>query len=207
MKFLAVLPSAVLMSSPASPLAVFMGAYNAYTYPDEVAGMVIVDHAFTDPDSTGGTTSTPGVRGALSASDVDTPPVLISQSPISLGIEDDQNFQRLPQRNRDLHMWALSRGPARPTGDTAAECNEVVDGVTPAQPYPLGMKPLVVISTHNGSPAYQKLQTKLLALSRDSKQVVAEHSTHMVIVDAPETIVAAIGEVVTAIRTHGVLRK
>ena len=165
--------------------------------------MVIVDHAF-NPDGSG--TRPPSITRTARPGEA-TPPVLVSQSPISLGIEDDWNFQRLPQRNRDLHMWALSLGPARPGADTVAECTSAVEGSTAAQLYPLGTRPLVVISTNNGSPAYQELQTKLVALSHDSKQMVAEHSTHMVIVDAPETIVTAIGEVVKAIRNHRELQK
>ena len=137
--------------------------------------MVIVDHAF-DPDSAGPERAGPG--RARSISGADTPPVLVSQPPISLGIEDDENFQRLPQRNRDLHKWALSRGPARPTADTVTECTAAVEGATAIQPYPPGTRPLVVIGTNNGSPAYRKLQTKLLALSHESEQMVAEQSSH-----------------------------
>ena len=92
-------------------------------------------------------------------------------------------------------MWALSLDPVRPTAETAAECMAAVEGAGTEPGYPLGMKPLVVIRTNNDSPAYRKLQARLVALSRDSKQVIAERSTHMVIVDQPEVIVAAIREV------------
>lgn len=191
------------------------GRLYAGKYTEDVAGMVVIDHAFIDSDladvhpasTTPAESNGSPVRqhGAFTVQGVDTPPVLVSQSPIALGIEDDQNFQRLPRRNRDLHRWALSLGPIRPTADTAAECAEAVER-TSMLPYPLGMRPLVVISTNNDSPAYQRLQARLLNLSRDHKQIVAERSTHMILVDAPETVVTAICEVVAAVRSHKVLQ-
>src|SRR5580704_1296145 len=74
----------------------------AAEFPSEVSGMVIVDHAFQpDPDPAAGTrhpNSQPGV----------TAPVLISQAPIVMTVEDASNFQRLPDRIQRLHRWAMS---------------------------------------------------------------------------------------------------
>ncbi|HVV45140.1 MAG TPA: alpha/beta hydrolase [Bryobacteraceae bacterium] len=164
----------------------------ALRYPEDVAGMVIVDHAFLAPDPPAGKHAD---TRAFSAQDVDTPPALISQTPIALGIEDDRNFQRLPERDRDLHAWAMSRNPVRPTPEMAAECSAEVGDASS-----LGAKPLVVISTNNESSGYRQLQARLLGLSRNAKQFIAAHSTHMVIVDEPETVVSAIEEVVKSIR-------
>ncbi|MGJ5815992.1 alpha/beta fold hydrolase [Paludibaculum fermentans] len=192
------------------------GRLYARNYPEQVAGMVIVDHAFLDahrvdpppaPATNPESKAPPEPqRRPLTLREVDTPPVLLFQAPIELGLEDDRNFQRLPQANRDLHNWALSRAPIRPTVETAEECAAAVAAAS-TRPYPLGSRPLVVISTNNASPAYQALQASLLELSRDHKQTIAGASTHMVIIDAPETIVTAIAEVVAAVRTHSPLQK
>jgi pimeloyl-ACP methyl ester carboxylesterase len=66
--------------------------------------------------------------------------------------------------------------------------------------FPLGNKPLVVISTNYDSPRYAELQKKLLMLSHNSEQLIAENSTHMVIIDQPEVVVRAIEQVVEAVR-------
>jgi pimeloyl-ACP methyl ester carboxylesterase len=181
----------------------------AARYPEDVAGMVIVDHAFIE-----GAHSAPPIAeshappkgGVYSVEDVDTPPALISQTPIALGIEDDRNFQRLPKLNQDLHAWALSRNPMRPTPEAAAECTAEVDKETGGQAKPLGTKPLIVISTNYDSPEYRQLQGQLLKLSSVAKQVTAEHSTHMVIVDQPEAIVTAIEDALKSIRNRTPLK-
>jgi pimeloyl-ACP methyl ester carboxylesterase len=180
--------------------ALFARLYAA-EYPAEVAGIVIVDHAFIDP----GTTPQPTAPRAHAqappdASGVDSPPVLISQTPITLGIEDDENFRKLPQLDQDLHSWAMSNHPVRPTAAAAAECISEVETATHNDAYPLGNTPLVVISTTNDSPKYQQLQTKLFALSRNARHVVAENSSHMVIVDEPQIIVSAVQQIAYRIR-------
>jgi pimeloyl-ACP methyl ester carboxylesterase len=43
-----------------------------------------------------------------------------------------------------------------------------------------------------------ELQRKLLALSSNSKQYIAEQSSHMVIIDQPEIVVKAIEQVARA---------
>ena len=177
-------------------------------YPADVAGMVIVDHAFIphrpsrpSSDTRTESNSQPAhAGGEFTVAEVDTPPSLISQAPISLGIEDDENFERLPKRDRELHQWAMAQHPIRPTDETVAECTGEVEKETGNAAYPLGARPLIVISTPNDSTEYQRLQARLLLLSRDAKQVIAERSSHMVIVDAPDTIAGAIEEVVRAIR-------
>lgn len=163
----------------------------AHRYPKEVSGMVIVDHAFLDP---GIDSASPPVP----VSDVDTPPVLLSKTPIVLGIEDDRNFAKLPRRNQELHAWATAHSPLRPTPETAAECAASVEQTTGT----LGAIPLVVISTPNDSRGYRELQTRLLQLSTNSKQVVAANSTHMVIIDEPDVVINAIAQVVAAVRNR-----
>jgi pimeloyl-ACP methyl ester carboxylesterase len=175
----------------------------ATRYPSEIAGMVLVDHAFIDT----GSDSAPSTQGSLSKAELDSPPVLISKTPIVLDLEDDQNFRKLPQRDQELHRWALSIHSIRPTPEDAAVCFSEVDGAEPKQAFPLADTPLAVVSTLYASDRYTKLQHTLLSLSRNSQQFVAQNSTHMVIIDQPEIVVEAIHEVINAAKDHGSIRK
>ncbi|HEX4809638.1 MAG TPA: alpha/beta hydrolase [Bryobacteraceae bacterium] len=166
----------------------------ATQYPSEIAGMVLVDHAFIETGSDVG-----AAKAQPQRSDVDSPPILISKTPIALDLQDDQNFAKLPERDRELHRWALSIHSDRPTPEMAARCFSEV-APDDKSSFPLGNKPLVVISTTYDSPQYAELQHKLLMLSRNSKQLIAQNSTHMVIIDQPEVVVRAIEEVVEAVR-------
>jgi pimeloyl-ACP methyl ester carboxylesterase len=163
----------------------------ASLYPSEVAGMVIVDHAFID---VGG-----GPPRPLPAPGPDSPPVLIHQEPIILTVEDTSDFSKLPARIQKLHRWAESLKPALPTVETAEDCLSQLKR-TDRGPHPLGNTPLLVVSTGNELPNYKKLQTELLSLSVRSKQLMAEGSFHSVEIDQPDVVVNAIAEVVEMVR-------
>jgi pimeloyl-ACP methyl ester carboxylesterase len=191
-----------------------VGRLYTHEYPREVAGMVIVDHAFIDVGSDAAHRAPVSAQpsepktsfGSTPADSVDSPPVLIASSPITLGLEDDWNFNKLPQRNRDLHAWAMSIHPARPTPETAAECSATVENATKDQAFPFADKPLIVIRTTEDLPNYERLQARLLRLSRNSKQIVAGNSSHMIIIDEPELVTNSVREVVEAIRNGSKLK-
>jgi pimeloyl-ACP methyl ester carboxylesterase len=159
----------------------------AARYPDNIAGMIIVDHAFL-PAS--------GKNVAPHASPS-------SKAPIVQGFEDDSNFSKLPARDQELHMWALSQHPIRPGPEMAADCFALVNKVTGGHQYPLGDTPLWVINTSNDSHDYRELQKNLLASSRKSEQIIAWNSSHMVPIDEPELITRAIREAVERERERG----
>ena len=162
----------------------------AAEYPDEVAGMVIVDHAFIN-------TPTQALRPAAMKG-VDNPPVLISEAPIALDMEDDANFARLPERDQELHRWALSNS-LRPTAEDAAECFDEVSRAEKFK-FPLRNKPIAVVSTTYDSERYRALQQQLLILSSNHVQLIAQNSTHMVIIDQPEVVIEAIRKIVNDVR-------
>ena len=166
----------------------------ASLYPSEVAGMVIVDHAFID---VGG--DPPPAIPSPSFAGLDSPPVLIHQTPIILTVEDTSDFSKLPASIQKLHRWAESLKPALPTVETAEDCLAQLKG-TGQVPQPLGNTPLVVVSTGNELPNYKKLQTELLALSKRSRQLMAESSFHSVEIDQPEVVIEAISQVVNMVR-------
>ena len=159
----------------------------AHEYPKDVAGMVIIDHAFLDPEPARPKPQ-PNPR-----SDGVTPPVLILQTPIEPSVEDISHFEKLPEQDRKLHRWAMSLNPAMPTVEMARECAAQV-GLT------LGSMPLAVVSTGNRDAAYLRLQQQLLGLSRKNTHRVADQSIHAVEIDQPDVVIAAIRDVVDAAR-------
>ena len=72
--------------------------------------------------------------------------------------------------------------------------------------HPLGDKPLVDVSTDEAlGPDYAKLQTELLSLSQNSKQIIAEKSGHFIIIDRPDVVIDAIRQVVQSVRSNAKL--
>jgi pimeloyl-ACP methyl ester carboxylesterase len=165
--------------------ALFARLY-AKNYPDEVAAMVFIDHAYLPPPVAPGPTER--------VSGPDSSPKLISATPITVGPEDEPGFNRLPQEARDLHQWAMSRGPALPDPAMAEACIAAVGNST------AGTLPLVVVSTANDSPGYLKLQRNLLALSPNSSQMIAAESFHSIEITQPDVVVKAIRRAVEASR-------
>ncbi len=157
----------------------------ARRYPGEVSGMVIVDHAFLNPVDEPAKIVTPGL---------DSPPVLISQTPIEYTMEDISQFHNLPARDQQLHRWAMSLNPVMPTVAAAEECMKYVGDSK------LGSLALAVVSTGNDSRNYTALQNQLLGLSTNSWQLMALKSFHAVQIDQPEIVDKAILEVLDAVR-------
>jgi uncharacterized protein (TIGR03435 family) len=158
----------------------------ANTHPAEVAGMVIVDHAFIDIGA-----ADPKPAPVLPAGTADSPPALLEMTPIVITAQDDPGFRNLPEAVRQLHRWADSRNPVLPSVDTARRCMARVLR-------PLGNLPLAVVSTGNTAPNYAKLQAQLLALSSNSSQLIADRGFHSVEMSQPEVIVAAVRKVMGA---------
>jgi pimeloyl-ACP methyl ester carboxylesterase len=169
-------------------------------YPDEVAGMVFVDHAFGFP--------LPPPPGDAKESPPPAPPATSSIPAGGMGIESDPNFSKLSARDRELQLWAMAqtrnqtvlRSNIRLVPDCIAEADAL------AKEHPLGDKPLVDVSTDQfRSSDYVKLQGELLSLSQDSKEIIAEKSGHFVIIDRPDVVVDAIRQVVQSVRNNATL--
>jgi pimeloyl-ACP methyl ester carboxylesterase len=176
-------------------------------YPDEVTGMVFVDHAFSSI-----------LRSTLSGAAKAPPPSVSPAAPmllnsggaLAIGLEDDPNFSKLPQRDRELHLWAVAqirdKAALQSNHEVSMECAPQADAIAKEQTQPLGDKPLVDVSTDMmRSPEYVKLQTDLLSLSRNSKEMIAEKSGHFVIIDRPDVVIDAISLVVQSVRKNAKL--
>lgn len=174
-------PPIVLVGFSAGALFARLYARN---YPHDLSGMVIVDHAFLPPKAA----PLPIVANP------DSPPALIFATPITIGVEDEPGNDKLPQYITGLHRWAEPISPGRPTSELAEACSIAVANAR------LGNMPLAVVSTANDSPGYADLQKRLLALSSNSRQFIADRSFHSVELSQPEIVVGAIGYVVEATR-------
>lgn len=182
-------------------------------YPDDVAGVVFVDHAIAminrRPPPGGGAAAPPPMPPPATS-----PP---GGGKIAMGMEDDPNFSKLPARDRELHLWGTTqvRSKAASTDrplDMLLDCVVEADGILKDQTHPLGNKPLVDVSAGNAPPLpppaseqwrlkYEELQTKLLSLSENSKRLVAESSGHFIFIDRPDVVIDAISQVVQSVRT------
>jgi pimeloyl-ACP methyl ester carboxylesterase len=174
-------------------------------YPEEVAGMVFVDHA-----AHLGVTFIARPRDDATAP---PPPPPMPSTPSGggpIGIESDPNFSKLSSRDRELHLWAMSQTRNQTALQTnvgiSQECTAEADAIAKEHSHPLGDKPLVDVSTGEfRSPEYDKLQLNLLSLSQNSKQLIAQKSGHFVIIDRPDVVIDAINQVVQSIRNNAKL--
>lgn len=162
--------------------AVFARLY-ATRYPAEVRGMVLVDHAGSYR-IVGGEGAQPGQRVAMPSG--------------------EESLRKLPSIAQDMHRWASGLGSSAGSGIPFFDRCIAEVARTPAPVKPRTEMPLIVIANTAlaGSADYQKVQAGLLALSRNSKAMLARTSGHMVPMDDPGVIVEAIRQVVAAARNQ-----
>ena len=126
-----------------------------------------------------------------------------------MAMESDPNFKKLPTQDQQLHLWAAAQDKdqvaMQANGRMLPQCADEADAVDKQHPYPLGDKPLIDISIDNEITGYAELQSELLALSHNSKQIVARNSSHFIIIDRPDIVVEGIRQVVDVVRTKGKL--
>jgi pimeloyl-ACP methyl ester carboxylesterase len=172
-------------------------------YSDEVAGIVFVDHAFDFRTPTGIAPVSP----PMSLPHESAPSVFGGAGPVAIGMEDDPNFSKLSSQDRKLHLWATSKTQyqtaLRTSFEISPKCSAEADAIAREHIHALGDKPLVDVSADAFRfPDYVKLQTDLLSLSQNSKEIVAEKSGHFIIVDRPDVVIDAISQVVQSIRQN-----
>jgi pimeloyl-ACP methyl ester carboxylesterase len=164
--------------------ALFARLY-ARNYSSDVAGVVLIDHAYMPP---------PIHSAPVESIGPDTPPAVIYAAPIEIGADDEPGFYRLPEAAQKLQRWAMSRNPALPTAEMARACSGEIGNAS------LGDLPLVVVSTANDAPGYAELQTRLLALSHNSSHLIAGESFHSIEISQPEIVMQAIRQALEATR-------
>jgi pimeloyl-ACP methyl ester carboxylesterase len=116
---------------------------------------------------------------------------------------DEGSLQRLPPLAQAMHHWAVSRGGV-PVSKGFIECIAEAAKTT----IYLGKKPVVVVSNPYiaESEDYRRVQADLLALSQNSKAMIAPHSGHGIPMEDPGVLIGAIGKVIYAAQTKSALR-
>jgi pimeloyl-ACP methyl ester carboxylesterase len=170
--------------------AVFARLY-ASRYPAEVRGMVLVDHAG---------------RYRIMSGEAAQPGQLGQRITMSTG---EESLQKLPSVAQDMHRWAAAQsasgaGSSIPFFDRCiAEVAEMPPAANPSNQMPL----IIIADTAlAGSANYQRAQNGLLALSRNSKALIARTNSHQVPIEDPAVIVEAIRQVVSAARNQARLK-
>jgi pimeloyl-ACP methyl ester carboxylesterase len=163
--------------------AAFARLYAA-RYPREVEGVVIGDHA-----------------GRYR---FQTPPGMMRS--------EEETLKRLSPTARDMHHWAAAQVGTSNNGRADNQffdtCIAEAASTTRARPDALGARPLIVIANEYlaGSEDYRTFQASLLALSSNSKAMIAVDSSHGVPIENPGVFIRAIREVTMAARNRTKLR-
>jgi pimeloyl-ACP methyl ester carboxylesterase len=200
----------------------------ASMYPKEVVGMVLVDSVQEDQrvviqgkavrlsDGAKGR-KIPTPREKMTESDK---PALPAASAPGGQSSLDPLYQRLPQAQQKLRLWAQSLPQLNDAEDSQREWSTEYFANLRREPQAgsLGAIPLIVLTRAEGGygknldlPADQlererkNSQLKLTQLSTNSKQIIlpTDHSMHLL---APDDVVAAIREAVEAANHHSKLR-
>lgn len=177
----------------------------AMEYPADVAGLVLVDHAFLPEDVPQPPAPSKAAAPAAEPGAAYTPPAVISMTPVIGAHEDEPGFRNLPPRARQLDRWASSRNPDLPTAETAEQCIRAAESAGKGASHPLGHLPLMIVSTANDAPGYADLQRHLLSLSTDSRQRIASKSFHSIEISQPDVVAGGILEVIAAVRNRSAL--
>jgi pimeloyl-ACP methyl ester carboxylesterase len=120
---------------------------------------------------------------------------------------DGGSLQRLPPLAQAMHRWAESRGGVPAQMAVPKVFFECIAEAAKTTIY-LGNKPVVVVSDPYiaESEDYRRVQADLLALSQNSKAMIAPHSGHGIPMEDPGVLIGAIGKVIYAAQTKSALR-
>jgi pimeloyl-ACP methyl ester carboxylesterase len=201
----------------------------ALNYANVVAGMVLVDAAFEgERVGIGGKAmirlgdgahgkSIPPIRNRISDADKPVIPPEAAASVASRARELDPMYKVLPPAEQQLQLWAQTRLNFVDAEDSQREWSAeyFAKWLSSSQTGTLGSIPLLVLTRANGGygegeydlPAAQleaerkSGQASLVTLSSNSKQILLP-SGHNMELEAPDAVVAAIREVVEAVRNH-----
>ncbi len=200
----------------------------SYTYPADVAGMVLVDVGADDPwrmtasgkpahssELVKGESIPPvKVSGPLRVSDI--PPGALRQ--MKAGAQqlaqspNEPPRDKLPPEAKRMRAWALGQLGHIAAGVNPFEIEELaaLRAERAKSEYPLGAKPLIVLTrglAEESGPDGDALEAERrrdhaakAKMSRNGKLVIAERSGHHIQLDEPELVIKSVREALDAIR-------
>jgi len=196
----------------------------ARQYPQDVAGMVLVDAGHENGSLLGpkglyrGRETSkgrpiPAVRDTVGPEDQLSPETIAkiqeSIKQMDFKPEIEPPFDKLPPEAQKLRLWALGLLPhfAATFNEFGGEEAEETYEWRQKHPHPLGDIPLIVLTrSENHYPAkfserliaeHEQQQADLATLSTNSKHVVVPNSGHHIQLDQPQAVADAIQEVVS----------
>jgi pimeloyl-ACP methyl ester carboxylesterase len=199
----------------------------ALTYSSEVRGMILVDSGYEGgvrvfqngglvrlvDTATGKTVQEVQTSNPLHQSDL--PPAVVKQieavarQMVPHAVESPYN--KLPEDAQRMRTWSFAQIKHWASNDNPFEAEEL-SALLEIQKHehPLGDLPLVLLTrgmTEDNSPKAKEVeeehlnnQTALLSLSRNSKQIIAHHSDHEIMIYEPDVVLTAIRDVLVMVR-------
>jgi pimeloyl-ACP methyl ester carboxylesterase len=192
----------------------------AAQYPDEVAGVVLVDSSMEESPmflngKMVGSWDEAKPRTILSARESIRDDERVLSAPELQGYRQfrewagapkiEEPFDRLPEAIQKLRLWAMALPQSNVTdyNDYRAEEYLLLFADRVRLGHPLGNKPLVVLTRKTDEAAHMEGQRKLLDLSGNSAFAVSEYSIHEIQLAQPELVVRAVRAVIKSIETGG----
>jgi Predicted hydrolases or acyltransferases (alpha/beta hydrolase superfamily) len=196
----------------------------ASTYPDEVAGMALVESGADNPqrispdgklvraaDLVKGQAIPPvKTSGPLRESEIPPRFVTIIQAQIKDAAPhaNDPPRDKLPADAQRMRTWTISQVKHGISNDNPVEAEELTALYLErkSKEHPLGNMPLIVLSRGVREDAaaaeeeHAKDQAVLVTLSTAGKQIIAKRSGHHIPIDEPDVVVTAVRDVMAAIR-------
>ena len=175
-----------------------MGGYTvrvyAHDYPDEVSGLVLVD----SQDLPASSVATP--QPAPKPGGPSIPSFLARIGLVRLLAGPLGSVEELPEGDKQAYTaYAVAVRSVQTFTDEGKGMSE--GGAQARAVTSLGALPLIVLTAGKDlDPKHSAAQADLLKLSTDSQQLVADQSGHHIMIDQPETAVAAIVKLVEMVR-------
>ena len=166
----------------------------AHDYPDEVSGLVLVD----SQDLPASSVATP--QPAPKPGGTSIPSFLARIGLVRLLAGPLGSVEELPEGDKQAYTaYAVSVRSVQTFTDEGKGMSE--GGAQARAVTSLGALPLIVLTAGKDlDPKHSAAQADLLKLSTDSQQLVADQSGHHIMIDQPETAIAAIVKMVEMIR-------
>ena len=200
----------------------------AYTYPADVAGMVLVDAGADDPLrlTANGTVKrssalvtgqpVPPVKTSTPLRESDVPPGALSQMKAAAeraaADANPGSRRKLPPDAQRMRTWTLARWQHVAAASNPVELEELADlrAQQGRVEHPMGDRPLVVLARglpeEDGPDAntleadHRTEQAVMARLSTTGRLVIAAKSAHHIQLDEPELVSQSIAEVIAAAR-------
>jgi pimeloyl-ACP methyl ester carboxylesterase len=166
----------------------------AHDYPDEVSGLVLVDAQDLPASNVATFSPAPKPDGPS------IPSFLARIGLVRLLAGPLGSVEELPEGDKQAYTaYAVSVRSVQTFTDEGKGMSE--GGAQARAVTSLGALPLIVLTAGKDlDPKHSAAQTDLLKLSTDSQQLIADQSGHHIMIDQPETAVAAIVKMVEMVR-------